>query len=34
MEQTIGRAGGYKGNKAEESAMAMVEMLYLLDKTH
>ncbi|CAB9538753.1 6,7-dimethyl-8-ribityllumazine synthase (EC 2.5.1.78) [uncultured Gammaproteobacteria bacterium] len=34
MEQTIGRAGGYKGNKGEEAAMAMVEMLYLLDKTH
>jgi len=34
MEQTIGRAGGYKGNKGEEAAMAMVEMLYLLGKTH
>ncbi|SMN12139.1 6,7-dimethyl-8-ribityllumazine synthase [uncultured Candidatus Thioglobus sp.] len=32
MEQTIGRAGGYKGNKGEEATMAMIEMLYLLDK--
>jgi 6,7-dimethyl-8-ribityllumazine synthase len=30
MEQTIGRAGGYKGNKGEEAAMAMIEMLYLM----
>ena len=32
MEQTIGRAGGYKGNKGEEATMAMIEMLYLLAK--
>lgn len=30
MEQTIGRAGGYKGNKGEEATMAMIEMLYLI----
>ncbi|SFV87107.1 6,7-dimethyl-8-ribityllumazine synthase [hydrothermal vent metagenome] len=30
MEQTIGRAGGYKGNKGEEATMAMIEMLYLM----
>lgn len=30
MDQTIGRAGGYKGNKGEEATMAMIEMLYLL----
>ncbi len=30
MDQTIGRAGGYKGNKGEEAAMAMIEMLYLM----
>ncbi|MBC8493250.1 MAG: 6,7-dimethyl-8-ribityllumazine synthase [Candidatus Thioglobus sp.] len=29
MDQTIGRAGGYKGNKGEEATMAMIEMLYL-----
>jgi 6,7-dimethyl-8-ribityllumazine synthase len=29
MEQTIGRAGGYKGNKGVEATMAMIEMLYL-----
>ncbi|NYT27978.1 6,7-dimethyl-8-ribityllumazine synthase [Candidatus Thiodubiliella endoseptemdiera] len=34
MEQTIGRAGGYKGNKGEEATMAMIEMLYLMDKTN
>jgi 6,7-dimethyl-8-ribityllumazine synthase len=28
MEQTIGRAGGYKGNKGEEATLAMIEMLY------
>ncbi|SMN00896.1 6,7-dimethyl-8-ribityllumazine synthase [uncultured Candidatus Thioglobus sp.] len=32
MAQTIGRAGGYKGNKGKEATMAMIEMLYLLDK--
>ncbi|MDC9714489.1 MAG: 6,7-dimethyl-8-ribityllumazine synthase [Gammaproteobacteria bacterium] len=32
MEQTIGRAGGYKGNKGIEATMAMIEMLYLLDQ--
>ncbi|SMN13793.1 6,7-dimethyl-8-ribityllumazine synthase [Bathymodiolus heckerae thiotrophic gill symbiont] len=32
MEQTIGRAGGYKGNKGVEATMAMIEMLYLLDQ--
>ena len=30
MDQTIGRAGGYKGNKGEEAAIAMIEMLYLI----
>lgn len=30
MEQTIGRAGGYKGNKGKEAAIAMIEMLYLM----
>lgn len=30
MEQTVGRAGGYKGNKGEEATMAMIEMLYLM----
>ncbi|BAS67938.1 MAG: 6,7-dimethyl-8-ribityllumazine synthase [Gammaproteobacteria bacterium] len=30
MAQTIGRAGGYKGNKGEEATMAMIEMLYLM----
>lgn len=30
MDQTIGRAGGYKGNKGEEATMAMIEMLYLI----
>ena len=30
MDQTIGRAGGYKGNKGEEATMAMIEMLYLM----
>jgi len=30
MEQAIGRAGGYKGNKGEEATMAMIEMLYLM----
>lgn len=30
MDQAIGRAGGYKGNKGEEATMAMIEMLYLL----
>ncbi len=34
MEQTIGRAGGYKGNKGTEATMAMIEMLYLLDKAN
>ncbi|SFV87910.1 6,7-dimethyl-8-ribityllumazine synthase [hydrothermal vent metagenome] len=34
MEQTIGRAGGYKGNKGEEATMAMIEMLYLMDKVN
>lgn len=32
MQQTLGRAGGYKGNKGEEATLAMIEMLYLLDK--
>ena len=32
MEQTVGRAGGYKGNKGEEATMAMIEMLYLIEK--
>ncbi|SMN15032.1 6,7-dimethyl-8-ribityllumazine synthase [uncultured Candidatus Thioglobus sp.] len=32
MDQTIGRAGGYKGNKGEEAAMAMIEMLYLMQQ--
>lgn len=32
MDQTLGRAGGYKGNKGEEATMAMIEMLYLLSK--
>jgi 6,7-dimethyl-8-ribityllumazine synthase len=30
MDQTIGRAGGYKGNKGEEATLAMIEMLYLM----
>ncbi|CAC9595297.1 6,7-dimethyl-8-ribityllumazine synthase (EC 2.5.1.78) [uncultured Gammaproteobacteria bacterium] len=30
MDQTVGRAGGYKGNKGEEATMAMIEMLYLI----
>jgi len=30
MEQTLGRAGGYKGNKGEEATLAMIEMIYLL----
>lgn len=29
MEQTIGRAGGYKGNKGVEATLAMIETLYL-----
>lgn len=32
MDQTIGRAGGYKGNKGEEATMAMIEMLYLMQQ--
>ncbi len=32
MDQTIGRAGGYKGNKGEEATMAMIEMLYLIEQ--
>lgn len=32
MEQTIDRAGGYKGNKGEEATLAMIEMLYLLEQ--
>ncbi|ABL02260.1 6,7-dimethyl-8-ribityllumazine synthase [Candidatus Ruthia magnifica str. Cm (Calyptogena magnifica)] len=32
MEQTIGRAGGYKGNKGEKATMAMIEMLYLMQQ--
>lgn len=28
-EHAYGRAGGYKGNKAEEATLAMIEMLYL-----
>ncbi|HIE77405.1 MAG TPA: 6,7-dimethyl-8-ribityllumazine synthase [Candidatus Thioglobus sp.] len=32
MEQTLNRSGGNKGNKGEEAAMAMIEMLYLIDK--
>lgn len=32
MAQAIGRAGGYKGNKAVEATMAMIEMLYLLEQ--
>lgn len=30
MEQTLGRCGGYKGNKGVEAAMAMIESIYLL----
>lgn len=30
MVQTLARAGGDKGNKGEESALAMIEMMYLL----
>ena len=33
MEQAIGRASGYKGNKGEEATMAMIEMLYLLEQS-
>ncbi|KAA0445340.1 MAG: 6,7-dimethyl-8-ribityllumazine synthase [Candidatus Thioglobus sp.] len=33
MEQTIGRAGGYKGNKGIEATMAMIEMLYLIKQS-
>jgi 6,7-dimethyl-8-ribityllumazine synthase len=32
MAQTIGRAGGYKGNKGEEATLAMIEMLYLMQQ--
>ncbi len=32
MDQTIGRAGGYKGNKGEEATMAMIEMMYLMQQ--
>lgn len=32
MDQTIGRAGGYKGNKGEEATLAMIEMLYLMQQ--
>lgn len=32
MAQTIDRAGGNKGNKGEEATLAMIEMLYLLEK--
>lgn len=31
MAQTLNRSGGKKGNKGVESAMAMIEMLFLLD---
>ncbi|BBB22752.1 riboflavin synthase beta chain [Abyssogena phaseoliformis symbiont OG214] len=34
MEQTVGRAGGYKGNKGEEATMAMIEMLYLMQQAN
>jgi 6,7-dimethyl-8-ribityllumazine synthase len=34
MEQTIGRAGGYKGNKGVEATMAMIEVLYLQSISH
>ncbi len=33
MDQTIGRAGGYKGNKGEEATMAMIEMMYLIQQS-
>jgi 6,7-dimethyl-8-ribityllumazine synthase len=33
MDQTVGRSGGYKGNKGEEAALAMIEMIYLLDNS-
>ncbi len=33
MDQTIGRAGGYKGNKGEEATMAMIEMMYLMQQS-
>ncbi len=32
IDQAIGRAGGYKGNKGEDAALAMIEMLYLLEQ--
>jgi 6,7-dimethyl-8-ribityllumazine synthase len=32
MKQAIGRAGGYKGNKGEEAAIAMIEMIYLINE--
>ncbi|MEL0270605.1 MAG: 6,7-dimethyl-8-ribityllumazine synthase [Gammaproteobacteria bacterium] len=33
MDQTVGRSGGYKGNKGEEAALAMIEMIYLMDNS-
>ncbi len=32
MEQTLNRAGGKKGNKGEEAAMAIIEMMYLVNQ--
>lgn len=32
MQQTLDRAGGNKGNKGEEAAMAMIESLFLLNQ--
>ena len=33
MEQTLNRAGGKKGNKGDEAAMAMIEMIYLIKES-
>ena len=30
MEQTLGRAGGYRGNKGVEASLALIETMYLL----
>ncbi len=32
IEQTLNRAGGKKGNKGEEAAMAIIEMMYLVNQ--
>lgn len=32
MEQTLNRAGGKKGNKGVEAAMAIIEMMYLVNQ--